>query len=97
MARFRPRHFKPTAALELGLSDPISGLNMGQTAEVLARDFAISRDAQDRFALQSHQRAEAAWRDGRMKDEVVPVPIPPSGNAARVNVDGIGAAVVRRN
>jgi acetyl-CoA acetyltransferase family protein len=76
-ARFRPRHFNPVVALELGLSDPVSGLNMGQTAEVLAREFAISRDEQDAFALRSHKRAAAAWVEGRMAGEVVPVPIPP--------------------
>ena len=76
-ARFRPRHFKPVIALELGLSDPVSGLNMGQTAEVLAREFGISRDEQDAFALRSHRLAAAAWSEGRMQGEVVPVPVPP--------------------
>lgn len=77
MARFRPRHFRPVFGLELGLRDPVSGLNMGETAEVLAKEFGISREEQDAFALRSHQRAEAAWREGRMQPEVVPVPIPP--------------------
>jgi len=76
-ARFRPRHFKPVVALELGLSDPVSGLNMGETAEVLAREFAISREDQDAFALRSHRLAAAAWNEGRMQGEVVPVPVPP--------------------
>jgi acetyl-CoA acetyltransferase family protein len=76
-ARFRPRHFKPVVALELGLSDPVSGLNMGETAEVLAREFAISREDQDAFALRSHKLAAAAWNEGRMQGEVVPVPVPP--------------------
>jgi acetyl-CoA acetyltransferase family protein len=75
--RFRPRHFKPVIGLELGLTDPVSGLNMGQTAEVLARDFAISRDEQDAFALRSHKLAAAAWSDGRMAGEVISVPLPP--------------------
>jgi acetyl-CoA C-acetyltransferase/acetyl-CoA acyltransferase len=74
---FRPRHFKPVVGLQLGLTDPVSGLNMGETAEVLAREFQIGRDAQDEFALRSHRRAAAAWDEGRMPDEVVPVPIPP--------------------
>ncbi len=76
-ARFRPRHFKPVVALELGLTDPVSGLNMGQTAEVLAREFGIARDDQDAFALRSHRLAAAAWNEGRMQGEVLPVPIPP--------------------
>ena len=58
---FRPRHFKPVIALMLGLTDPISGLNMGETAEILAREFDVSREEQDAFALRSHQRATAAW------------------------------------
>ena len=76
-ARFRPRHFQPVVALELGLTDPVSGLNMGQTAEVLAREFGIAREDQDAFALRSHKLAAAAWNEGRMAGEVCPVPIPP--------------------
>jgi acetyl-CoA C-acetyltransferase/acetyl-CoA acyltransferase len=74
---FRPRHFKPVVGLQLGLTDPVTGLNMGETAEILAREFQIGREAQDEFALRSHLRAAAAWAEGRMQDEVVPVPIPP--------------------
>jgi acetyl-CoA C-acetyltransferase/acetyl-CoA acyltransferase len=76
-ARFRPRHFKPVVALELGLTDPVSGLNMGETAEVLAREFSISREDQDALALRSHKLAAAMWNDGRAQGEVVPVPVPP--------------------
>lgn len=54
---FRPADFAPEIGLRLGLTDPVSGLNMGETAEVLAREFAISRDAQDQFALDSHRKA----------------------------------------
>jgi acetyl-CoA C-acetyltransferase/acetyl-CoA acyltransferase len=88
-ASFRPRHFKPRIALQLGLTDPISGLDMGETAEVLAREFAISREEQDRFALHSHQLAERAWADGRMDGEVVPVPIPPRYTEAAERDNGI--------
>jgi acetyl-CoA C-acetyltransferase len=76
-ARFRPSHFQPVVALELGLTDPVSGLNMGQTAEVLAREFGILRDDQDAFALRSHRLAAAAWSEGRMQGEVIAVPVPP--------------------
>lgn len=48
-------------------------LSMGQTAETLARENDISRDAQDRFALRSHERAVAAADEGRFDDELVPV------------------------
>ena len=59
-SRFRPRHFSPQPSLQMALTDPICGLGMGQTAEVLAKEFAISRQRQDEFALQSHLRAAAS-------------------------------------
>lgn len=71
--RFRPRHFKPVPALKLGLTDPVSGLIMGETAEVLAQEFAISRQEQDEFALDSHRRAVAAQKGGRFDEEIVAV------------------------
>ncbi|MFO0826185.1 MAG: thiolase family protein [Gemmataceae bacterium] len=74
LRRFRPSLLKPVPALELGLSDPTCGLNMGQTAEVLAKEFGISRLEQDEFAVRSHQRTAAAWKRGFFADEVVPVP-----------------------
>jgi acetyl-CoA C-acetyltransferase len=49
---------------------------MIETAENLARKYAISRDAADAFAARSQQRAAAAWADGRMAAEVVPVSVP---------------------
>lgn len=54
LAKLRPRHFKPIPGVMLGLTDPYCGLNMGQTAEKLAREFNISRKDQDQFALDSH-------------------------------------------
>lgn len=48
-------------------------LSMGNTAEVVARRFEISREEQDRWSLRSHQRAAAAIREGRFSDEIVPV------------------------
>ena len=73
VATLRPRHFKPIAALELGLSDPTCGMIMGKTAEVLVQEFGISRKEQDEFALQSHQKAVAAIKSGRFDEEIVPV------------------------
>jgi acetyl-CoA C-acetyltransferase len=52
----------------------ISG--MPETAENLAKDYGISREAADTFAMRSHQRAAAAWREGRFADEVVSVTVP---------------------
>jgi len=69
---FRPKDlFAPKIALMLGLTDPVCGLGMGQTAELLARDFRLSRNAQDEFALRSHQKAEAAR--AKFKEEITPV------------------------
>ncbi len=57
LVRFRFKFLTPKIGLQLGLTDPVCGLNMGQTAEVLAKEFGISRNDQDKFALESHQRA----------------------------------------
>ncbi|MDB5319214.1 MAG: 3-ketoacyl-CoA thiolase [Phycisphaerales bacterium] len=71
-AALRPRHFKPIAALEQGLTDPSCDMIMGKTAEVLAHEYGISRKAQDEFALRSHQRAGAAAEQGRFDGEISP-------------------------
>jgi acetyl-CoA C-acetyltransferase/acetyl-CoA acyltransferase len=71
VSAFRPWDFKPRIALKMGLTDPVSGLNMGETAELLAREFGISRERQDEFALRSHQRAVAARE--RLAEEICPV------------------------
>jgi acetyl-CoA acyltransferase len=74
--RFRPGMLKPIPALVQGLTDPFCGLNMGETAEILAKEFRISREEQDRFALRSHQLALKATKEGRMGEEVMPVFLP---------------------
>ena len=58
-----------------GFSDPLSGLLMGQTAEKLARQYEISRDEQDQFALRSQEKAQAAIESGRFNDETIAVEI----------------------
>ncbi|MEP2775714.1 MAG: thiolase family protein [Luteolibacter sp.] len=58
-ASFNLSDFKPRVGLELGLTDPYSGLIMGDTAEILSREFGITREAQDRFAAESHAKALA--------------------------------------
>ena len=82
----RPRDFVPVVGLNLGLTDPISGLNMGQTAEVLVRDFGITRREQDEFALLSHQRWTAANGSGKFKNEIMPVYPPPKFEAVEEDV-----------
>lgn len=56
-----------------GLWDAFHGYHMGTTAENVAQKFQLSRDAQDRFAVSSQNKAEAAQKAGRFKDEIVPV------------------------
>ncbi|MBI4626785.1 MAG: thiolase family protein [Verrucomicrobia bacterium] len=82
LLRFRPGDFAPRVSLQLGLADPVCGCNMGQTAETLAREWRITRDAQDQFALRSHQRAAAA--KPRLAEETTPVY--PRGGGAPVSV-----------
>jgi len=77
LMKFRPRHFRPVVALEVGLTDPVAGLNMGETAEVLAKRYQITREEQDHFALVSHQRAARATESGRFREEIAPVFLPP--------------------
>ncbi len=68
----RPRFFKPVIGLERGLTDPVTDLNMGQTAEVLAHLFDISREAADAYALESHKRLARAQAEGDLDGEVIP-------------------------
>ncbi len=75
------RHFSPNP--ELVDSYPDVYLNMGLTAENLARKYDISRQQQDRFALQSHRKALQAMQNGHFKDEIVPL---------ELTADGLGRA-----
>ena len=55
-----------------GLTDAFYGYHMGTTAENVAKQWQLSRDEQDAFAVASQNKAEAAQKDGRFKDEIVP-------------------------
>lgn len=59
-----------------GLWDAFNDYHMGITAETLAEDYQISREAQDAFALHSQQKAIAAQQRGAFRDEITPVPVP---------------------
>ncbi len=72
LLRLRLEHFKPVIALLRGLTDPVVGLSMGQTAEELAERFGIDRTAMDAYALRSHERLAHAYEQGWM-DEVEPL------------------------
>ena len=67
--RFRLGHLKPVISLLRGLTDPVVGLNMGQTAENIAARFGISRQQMDSFAVDSHHRLAAAHAAGHL-DEI---------------------------
>lgn len=58
-----------------GFLDPLSEMLMGETAELLAEEYQISRQEQDRYAAQSHHRAARAWHDCRFREEVVPIDV----------------------
>ena len=66
-----------------GFQDPLSGLIMGETAEVLARQYGITREESDRFALESQQKAEAAQKAGYFTREIAPVAGHPEGHDRR--------------
>lgn len=67
----------PIISVMQGLTDPFVGINMGQTAEILAKEFGLSREVQDRFAMESHHKAAKAHKDGKLKDEITPLFLPP--------------------
>ena len=71
-SKIRLGHFKPIISLLRGLTDPIVGLSMGQTAENLAYRFNITRSQMDEFAVRSHQRLAAA-QDNNHLDEIEPI------------------------
>src|ERR1700744_3077592 len=71
-AQLRPSLFKPVIGLERGLTDPITDLNMGQTAEFVGHLFHVSRRQADEYAAESQQRLGRAQREGVFKNEVEP-------------------------
>lgn len=72
----RLRHAQMVDTIWEGLTDPVCGQIMGETAENLVDEFKISRKDQDEFAALSHQRAFRATREGKFRDEIVKVMIP---------------------
>ncbi|HXI20104.1 MAG TPA: acetyl-CoA C-acyltransferase, partial [Gemmatimonadales bacterium] len=68
-AKVRPRDLIPVSP---AIAEPSTGESMGQSAEKMAKENGISREAQDRLALMSHQRAAAATASGRLTEEIAP-------------------------
>lgn len=78
-------------ALNYGIAkdNPDYYISMGLTAEQVSQQFKISREAQDQFSVESHQKAAAAWKEGKFKDEIVPI------NVKEVYVDESGKKKTR--
>ena len=72
--KVRPKDLLPDTP---AIAESTTGLSMGESAELMAKQNGITREAQDRFAWQSHTRAAAATASGRFKDEVMTVVVPP--------------------
>jgi acetyl-CoA C-acetyltransferase len=70
-----------------GFADPLSGLIMGETAEVLARQYGITRQQSDEFALESQRKAEAAQKAGHFTREIAPVTITHQGKPIEIAAD----------
>jgi acetyl-CoA C-acetyltransferase len=68
LAALKPAYLRPVITLLRGLTDPVVGLSMGQTAEILAHRFGISREQMDAFALRSHQRLAAGMTAGHLEE-----------------------------
>lgn len=77
IASFRLSFLAPRVTIIEALTDPFVGINMGQTAEIIAKEFGITRLEQDQFALASHQKAVAATKDGKLQKEMASVFIGP--------------------
>ncbi len=70
-----------------GFQCPLSDMLMGETAELLAAELGISREEQDRTAVESHHKAAAAWEAGRFPDEVAPVELKEKKSTRRMERD----------
>ena len=81
----RPALFMPQIP---ELLDPLCGLTMGQTAELIIRELGVTREEQDAFAWESQKRACKAIENGRFKEEIVPVPLPLHYKATQLIDDG---------
>ena len=77
-----------------GFQDPLSGLIMGETAEVLARQYGITREQSDQFALESQQKTEAAQKAGYFKREIAPVTVSGPDGGRRTATAVPGTAVI---
>jgi len=73
LSQFKANYLAPNAP---GIKEATTGLTMGQSADLMAREYKVGRQEQDEFALQSHQRANAAWDKGFFQSHVCKVATP---------------------
>jgi acetyl-CoA acyltransferase len=73
LGKFKPTMLAPHAP---GIKEATTGLTMGQSADLMAREFKVTREEQDLYAIDSHKKAAAAWERGFYKSHVVPVGTP---------------------
>jgi acetyl-CoA acyltransferase len=88
LSRVRPRDLVPITP---AISEPSTGETMGQSADTMAKLNGISREAQDAFALRSHQRAAAGTADGRLTAEIAPIALPPHYTEMLATDNGVRA------
>lgn len=86
LTAFRLRYLKPRVPQ---IGDPLCGLSMGQTAEILAKEFHITREEQDHFAYESQKRAAEAQKSGRFAEEIIPTPLPKKFDKIQQLDDGV--------
>jgi len=86
--RVRPRDLLPVTP---AIAEPSTGMTMGQSAEKMAKENGVSREAQDRVALRSHQLAARGTADGRLTAEIAPVFVPPRYDETVTSDNGIRA------
>lgn len=86
LARLRPRDLVPITP---AIAEPSTGETMGQSADKMAKINGIAREAQDRFALRSHQLAANGLDDGRLTAEIVPVMVPPRFDSMLATDNGV--------
>jgi acetyl-CoA acyltransferase len=88
LAKTRLRDLVPVTP---AIAEPSTGETMGQSAEKMAKENCISREAQDRYALRSHQLAAAGTTDGRLTAEIAPLFVPPAYGTVVTSDNGIRA------
>ncbi|BAH39899.1 MAG TPA: acetyl-CoA C-acyltransferase FadI [Gemmatimonas aurantiaca] len=86
LARLRPRDLVPITP---AIAEPSTGETMGQSADKMAKINGIAREAQDRFALRSHQMAARGHDDGRLTAEIAPVTVPPKHDSMLAADNGV--------